>query len=38
MEKRSSPPSDTHSNTIDALNKEKMAEEGRIGTSTAEVL
>lgn len=38
MEKRSSPPSDTHSNTIDTMNKEKNAEEGRIGTSTAEAL
>ncbi|KAI2704939.1 hypothetical protein DTO013E5_7944 [Penicillium roqueforti] len=38
VEKRSSPPSDTHSNTIDTMNKEKNAEEGRIGTSTAEAL
>lgn len=31
MEKRSSPPSDARSDT-DTMNKEKIAEEGRMGT------
>ncbi|KAJ5192817.1 hypothetical protein N7449_008959 [Penicillium cf. viridicatum] len=38
VEKRSSPPSDTRSDTVDTMNKEKIAEEGRMGTSTAEAL
>ncbi|KGO77676.1 hypothetical protein PITC_016040 [Penicillium italicum] len=38
VEKRSSPPSNTRSDAVDTMNKEKIAEEGRMGTSTAEVL
>lgn len=38
VEKRSSLPSDTRSDTVDTMNKERIAEEGRVGTSTAEAL
>ncbi|KAK4863413.1 hypothetical protein LT330_002191 [Penicillium expansum] len=38
VEKDSSPPSDTRSDTVDTMNKEKMAEEGRMGTSTPSTL
>ncbi|KAJ5992503.1 hypothetical protein N7451_008227 [Penicillium sp. IBT 35674x] len=38
VEKRSSPSSDTRSDTVDIMNLERIAEEGRMGTSTAEVL